>query len=184
MRALNIMGIIKSFRADRIGPDLPFVHVFLYFKMTMRPLCRIKFKFFGEMAEIRPFSFFSGCKKISIGARTVIRPGSYIYASTEINEAGGEIIIENDVLIGNGCHIYASNHVFADTSIPISMQGHKNYPNIHIEKGVWIGSNVIILPGVRIGNNTVIGAGSVVTKSVPAHSLYAGNPAKLIKKIV
>ena len=53
---------------------------------------------------------------------------------------------------------------------------------IHIGKRVWIGSGAIVLPGVTIGDNSVIGAGSVVTKDVPADCVYAGNPAKLIKK--
>lgn len=98
-------------------------------------------------------------------------------------DLGGGIQIENDVLIGNGVHMYASNHIFKDISIPINKQGHRIYPDIVISTGVWIGSNSIILPGVRIGNNRVIGAGCVVTKSVPANSLYAGNPARLVRKL-
>ena len=54
---------------------------------------------------------------------------------------------------------------------------------IHIEDNVWITMNVIILPGVTIGKNSIIGAGSVVTKSIPPNSLVGGNPAKVIKKI-
>lgn len=54
---------------------------------------------------------------------------------------------------------------------------------IHIEDNVWITMNVIILPGVTVGKNSIIGAGSVVTKSIPPNSLVGGNPAKVIKKI-
>ncbi len=54
---------------------------------------------------------------------------------------------------------------------------------IVIEDNVWITMNAVILPGVTIGKNSIIGAGSVVTKSVPPNSLVGGNPAKVIKKI-
>ena len=55
---------------------------------------------------------------------------------------------------------------------------------IHLKKGCYIGSNAIILASVsEIGENSLIGAGAVVTKDVPANVLFAGNPAKLVKKI-
>jgi maltose O-acetyltransferase len=52
---------------------------------------------------------------------------------------------------------------------------------VTIGNDVWIGGNVTILPGVTIGDNCTIGAGSVVTHDIPANSIAAGNPAKLIK---
>lgn len=52
-----------------------------------------------------------------------------------------------------------------------------------IEDKVWIGINSTILPGVRIGYGAIVGAGSVVTKDVPAMTIVAGNPARIIKKI-
>jgi maltose O-acetyltransferase len=54
---------------------------------------------------------------------------------------------------------------------------------ILIEDNVWIGGSAILLPGVRIGKNSVIGAGAVVTRDVPANTLVAGNPAVIIKEI-
>ena len=54
---------------------------------------------------------------------------------------------------------------------------------VHIGNGCWIGANVTILPGVTIGDNCVIGAGSVVVKSIPANSFAAGNPCKVIRTI-
>lgn len=54
---------------------------------------------------------------------------------------------------------------------------------VKIGKNVWIGSNSTILPGVTIGDNAIIGAGSVVTKDIPADMIAVGNPAKVIRSI-
>jgi galactoside O-acetyltransferase len=57
-----------------------------------------------------------------------------------------------------------------------------NFP-VHIGKNVWIGSNVSILPGVTIGDNSVIGAGSVVRRDIPANVVAAGVPCRTVRKI-
>ena len=62
-----------------------------------------------------------------------------------------------------------------DNPLNISVGG------VTIENGVWIGNNVIILPNVTIGEKSIVGAGSVVTKSIPAYSVAVGNPAHVIK---
>ena len=54
---------------------------------------------------------------------------------------------------------------------------------VKIGKKVWIGSNCTILPGVTIGDNSIIGAGSIVVKSIPKNAIAVGNPAKVIKYI-
>lgn len=168
--------------ADRIGPDILLTHWRLYFKSTMRKLCLKKFKRFGEGAEFRPGAYAEACSKISIGNNVVIRPGTFLFADPTYG--GGEIVIEDKVLIGAGVHFYTNNHEFSDTSLPIYDQ---SYPtptlmdSIVLRTGCWIGAGAIILPGVEVGENSVIGAGTVVTKSVPAKVVYAGNPGKVIK---
>jgi acetyltransferase-like isoleucine patch superfamily enzyme len=168
--------------SDRIGPDFPLTHVLLFNKFLMRILCKRKLQYFGIDAEVRPFSYLVGCSKISIGNGTVIRPGSVLMAEVE-DLSGGSIVIEDNVLLGGNCSIYASNHEFRDRSKKISGQGHKFYQDVRIESGSWIGANVIILPGVVIGQHSVVGAGSVVTKSIPPFRVAVGNPAKIIKCI-
>lgn len=95
---------------------------------------------------------------------------------------GCSIIIEDDVLIGSGVHVYVSNHKF-DLESPIIDQGHSDPKSVIIRRGSWIGSNVIILPGVEVGENSVIGSGSVVSRSIPAGVVAVGVPAKVIKKL-
>ena len=57
------------------------------------------------------------------------------------------------------------------------------FPPFYIEKNVWIGANVTVLPGVTIGKGSIIAAGAVVTKDVPANMIAAGVPAKVIRKV-
>ncbi|HWV71406.1 MAG TPA: acyltransferase [Pseudosphingobacterium sp.] len=179
------MGLFNYIRfwnnADRIGPDMPSTYWRLFFKGTMVKLCKKKFKHFASSAEIRPGAYIVGCSKISIGEKVVIRPGCMIHgASSNLDTS---ITIEDDAMLGSGCHIYVSNHTFKNPNVPIIDQGHDPSKPVVIKKGAWLGANVILLPGVIIGENAVVAAGSVVTKDVPGRTVFAGVPAKMIKGI-
>jgi acetyltransferase-like isoleucine patch superfamily enzyme len=89
------------------------------------------------------------------------------------------IEIGNDVIIGPGVSLFSENHNYKDINTPIRLQG-ETRKKIVIEDDVWIGANAIILAGVYIGKHSVVGAGSVVTKDVPANSVVVGSPAKLV----
>lgn len=82
--------------------------------------------------------------------------------------------IENDVFVG-------PNVTFSNDKFPRS----KHYPNeflkTHIENGASIGAGAVILPGLTIGKNAMVGAGSVVTKSVPPGAIVVGNPARVVR---
>ncbi|PZR27073.1 MAG: maltose acetyltransferase [Citrobacter freundii] len=88
--------------------------------------------------------------------------------------------IGNNVLIGPNVGIYTAGHPL-DTEQRVAGLEFA-YP-VTIGDNVWIGGHVAILPGVKIGDNAVIGAGSVVTKNIPANVVAFGNPCKVIKEI-
>lgn len=105
---------------------------------------------------------------------------SYIGCNAVLGSGGG-ICIGKNVLIGQSVNMHAENHVFADREKPINEQG-ITYQGIVIEDDVWIGSKVTILDGVTIGRGSVVAAGAVVTRSVPALSVAAGVPARVIRR--
>ncbi|MFD0976356.1 acetyltransferase [Salinimicrobium gaetbulicola] len=97
------------------------------------------------------------------------------------------IIIEDNVLIASKVFITDHNHgsysgknCDAPNTPPASRKLFSK--KVHIEKNVWIGEFVSILPGVRIGEGSIIGTMSVVTKSIPPHSIAIGSPARVIKE--
>jgi acetyltransferase-like isoleucine patch superfamily enzyme len=185
----NLFSMIKSIfqkyrfdkKADRIGPDIPFSHWKLYFKPSMLSLCISKFKKFDETAEFRPGAYAICCSRISIGKRVIVRPNCMFFADSDI--PGADIIIDDDVMMGSGVHIYVTTHKFDDLSISLIDNGYRMSENVVLHKGCWLGANIIVLPGVEIGENSVIGAGSVVTRSIPKGVLAVGNPAKVIREI-
>ena len=93
--------------------------------------------------------------------------------------AGGGIRIGNHVLIGQCVNIHAENHQFNDQNLRINQQG-VSYQGVVIEDDVWVGSKATILDGVTIGQGAVIGAGSIVTRSIPPYSIAVGSPARVI----
>jgi acetyltransferase-like isoleucine patch superfamily enzyme len=90
----------------------------------------------------------------------------------------GGIDLEDDVLIGPQVNIITENH-------PVNPNERKmlDLKSVLIKRNAWIGANATILPGVTIGENSVVAAGAVVTKNVPANTVVAGVPAKVIKEI-
>ncbi|MBP3284244.1 MAG: sugar O-acetyltransferase [Clostridia bacterium] len=90
-----------------------------------------------------------------------------------------KVKIGDYVQIGPNCGIYTSGHPL-DSETRMKLEFAKP---ITIGNHVWLGGNVCVMPGVTIGDNTVIGAGSVVTKDIPANVVAVGNPCRVIKKI-
>lgn len=173
--------LIWMIKVDRIGPEVPLTHWMLHFKSLMRWLCNKRFKQFGLHSEFRPGSYADNCSSISIGKNVIIHPQSMLFSEEGINTPN--IIIEDDVLLGPGIHMFVPFHKYSDPIKPISEQGYEYKGDIKICEGSWIGANTIIMSGVTVGKHAVVGAGSIVTKDIPPHTVVAGNPAKVIKKI-
>ncbi len=114
------------------------------------------------------------------GAQIII--GDNVGISGSTISASQSIVIGNNVLIGSGCVICDSDAHPIHPKDRNDSKKTKSIP-IKIEDDVFIGARCLILKGVTIGKGSVIGAGSVVTHDVMPMSIYAGNPAKFIKKI-
>ena len=98
------------------------------------------------------------------------------------NTVIGPVTIGSHVNLAQGITVTALNHNFEHPGLRIDQQGISTKAVI-IGDDCWIGANAVILPGVTIGEHCVIAAGAVVTKDVPAHSLAAGFPAKVIRSL-
>ena len=116
--------------------------------------------------------FYTDC-----GINIKVGENVFINACCRFQDQGG-IEIGDGALIGHNTTIATLNHDFN----PSKRQNLTPSP-VKIGKNVWIGSDCTILPGVTIGDGAIIGAGSVVTKSIPANTIAVGNPAKVIKEI-
>ena len=93
---------------------------------------------------------------------------------------GAKVTFGDNVFVAPNCGFYTAGHALdAEQRI----QGLEYAYPITIGNNVWIGAQVCVLPGVTIGDNTIIGAGSVVTKSIPANVLAVGNPCRVLRTI-
>ena len=127
----------------------------------------------GELAEgafICPPLYCTYGRHIHLGKGSYINMGATLLDNAPIH-------IGAEVMIGPNVQIYTAAHALdADERI----QGVETALPVTIEDRVWIGGGAILLPGVTIGREAVVGAGSVVTRDVPAGARVAGNPARLL----
>ena len=161
--------------------------------------CRTRFQKkcdkIGQNVRIRGNVIFSGQGKLNCGDNLLIRSPKFNPVRIHI-EKSSNLTLGNQVFLNFGVHLSCSkeirigNHVdFGEDCLIIDNDFHSlnnSRPKIEpilINDNVWIASRVIILKGVSIGEGSVIGAGSVITKSIPANSFAAGNPAKIIKNL-
>lgn len=160
---------------------------------------RERFKACGRKARLMHNVSVRGFKNIELGNDICVYPYSSIFAESSTNEARikignkvglnrnvmvnadrkGEIIIEDNVLVGPNVVMRASGHKYEDVNVSIREQGHYK-GRIVIKEGAWIGANAVILPNVIIGRGAVVGAGAVVTKDVDDFDIVGGVPAKKI----
>lgn len=92
---------------------------------------------------------------------------------------GNKVKFGDNVFIAPNCGFYTAGHpIDYDTR----NKGLEYAKPINVGDNVWIGGNVVVLPGVTIGDNCVIGAGSVVTKDIPDHTIAYGNPCRAVRK--
>lgn len=107
--------------------------------------------------------------------------GDNVYINSNLT-----LVDDYKITIGNGVLI-APNVVISTTGHPVHhslcTHGEMYSFEVTIKDNVWIGSNVVICPGVTIGENSVIGAGSIVLRDVPANCVAAGNPCRVLREI-
>ena len=109
---------------------------------------------------------------ISLGNYILISPGTSIRSAESIDIGDSTMIASDVVITDSDWHGIYDRTDYVATPKPIK-----------IHKNVWIGERSIILKGTQIGENSIIGAGSVVHGDIPPNSVYAGNPAKEVKKL-
>jgi lipopolysaccharide O-acetyltransferase len=149
-------------------------NVFVGRDSTIHPYCRIEV--IVENPHLHGPAMANTDARIEIGDRVVINAFTHIGAMRRI-------VLGNDVGIASGVCIEDHHYEYetATDAKPLKQQGFK-IAEVVIEDGAMIGEHVTILPGVRIGKNSWIGANSVVTEDVPAYSIAAGIPAKVIRR--
>ncbi|CDB88729.1 putative lipopolysaccharide biosynthesis O-acetyl transferase WbbJ [Clostridium sp. CAG:253] len=161
-----------------------------------------RFKKFGNNSVLYKPLIIRAHSDISIGDNTTILNGVRMQVYNDLTRrdskleigndcyigynntflAGGDIIIEDGVLMASNILISSENHSVNPEDDKYYMDQKLECESVVVGEGSWLGENCKILPGVKIGKKCVIGAGSIVTKSIPDYCIAVGSPAKIIKK--
>lgn len=162
-----------------------------------------KFKSLDPTAFVSPYTRMDNMDRISIGANTYVSRHTLLQAVVRYGKTVHDpnLVIGNNVYIGNGCTISCCNEITIEDEVTIgdnvyiadSRHGYEDVRigilpqplvtgKIRIGRTAWLGYGCVVARDLEIGEHAVIGANSVVTRSVPAYTVVAGSPAKAIKK--
>jgi acetyltransferase-like isoleucine patch superfamily enzyme len=175
---------------------------------TIRPGTRraSRFRAFGAGSAICfPVAALFGERYIELGAATVVGPYATLSAGVSpAHDVGDEAVVRigdgcligkgsgivgherieigDDVFTGHHVYITDANHGYEDPRLPIGRQFAPSKP-VSIGEGSWLGHGAIVLPGADIGRHVVVGAGSVVTGTLPDYCVAVGNPARVVREM-
>jgi len=129
------------------------------------------------------------------GEGTYIEPPLHSNWGGHHTHLGRQVYANFGLILVDDTHIYIGDYTMLGPNVIIATGGHPILPElrgaralqynmpVHIGKNCWLGAGVIVMPGVNIGDNSVIGAGSVVTKDIPANVVAVGNPCRVLREI-
>lgn len=139
----------------------------------------------GNCVSLREYAWLNVATDDYLGEPTIVLNDNCHVGFGTILSARNLIRIERNVMIGQMVLIMDHNHSYETIDIPIIDQGVSGDGRIHIGEGTWIGHGASIISprgNLTIGKNCVIAAHSMVTRSIPDHSVVFGNPATIIKQ--
>jgi acetyltransferase-like isoleucine patch superfamily enzyme len=171
--------------------SLPWNRARLHWEMARRQAF-VRWPIYGNVLE----ALRAG--RLEVGAQTLFEPGVWITAPDPARVRIGSgsffnlgvmvaalalVEIGDHCMFANGCFVTDANHRFDDPVKPVPWQGFTSKGPTRIGDNVWCGANVVVTSGVTIGERCVIGANSVVIEDLPACSIAAGAPARVLKQI-
>ena len=130
-----------------------------------------------------PLGGSSPCVLRTMTSAARLTLGDRVGISGSIIVVGNSVQIGEDTILGAGCMVLDNDFHAPGLGFSWLTEYSKNSKPVKIGRGCFIGARSLILKGVTLGDRVVIGAGSVVTKDVPAHSIAAGNPARVVGTI-
>jgi acetyltransferase-like isoleucine patch superfamily enzyme len=136
--------------------------------------------------SIGPFTeiiAYSRSPRSQIAGKLILRSGAIVSTGCCIIAAGGVISIGVNSGIGQGTVVVAASHSIGPDKVYLRCEWVEDKTGVTIGSNCWIGAGCILLPGISIGDNSIIGAGSVVSKSVPENEIWAGVPARFLRKV-
>jgi tetrahydrodipicolinate N-succinyltransferase len=160
------------------------------------------FHAFGKGAGLHPSVRVTCPERIAVGSGVWVGAGAWLHVldrpgsgpAIEIGDgcslagnctlaAAQRVVLGRQVLVARGVYVSDHSHAFSDPDAAVLAQGVDRIAPVVIGDGAWLAENAVICPGVTIGPGAIVGANAVVTRDVPARTVVAGAPARVIRAL-